>query len=218
MYDSNLSNAQTSTRERHAMQTARMLADRAERGLPIEWSPALSVGMKSIDAQHRVLIAQEPLIYSEVPPAMDGRPANQARKCLIRQSSNRTCAGRGVGWQVQDGLVQTFPYANQLSNAISREQSASVLGQVLSGLEGYTKIHFRHEERLFKTHGWEEGLDHADTHRAFERQIADFQQRFASGDASLATAVMKFMMKWLAEHILLDDMAYSPFLREHGVH
>jgi hypothetical protein len=39
---------------------------------------------------------------------MDGRPANQARQCLIRRSSNRTCAGRGVGWQVQDGLVQTF--------------------------------------------------------------------------------------------------------------
>jgi hypothetical protein len=51
---------------------------------------------------------KEPLIYSEVPPAMDGRRANQARECLIRRSSNRTCAGRGVGWQVQDGLVQTF--------------------------------------------------------------------------------------------------------------
>jgi hypothetical protein len=45
-------------------------------------------------------VLKEPLIYSEVPPAMDGRPANQARKCLIRRSSNRTCAGRGVGWQV----------------------------------------------------------------------------------------------------------------------
>lgn len=165
MYDPNLSNAQTTTRERNAMQTARMLADRAEEGLPIEWSPALSVGMDSIDGQHRVLVA----------------------------------------------------YINQLSNAIARGQSASVLGQVLSGLEGYTKIHFRHEERLFKMHGWEEGPEHSETHRAFERQIADFQQRFASGDASLATAVMKFMIQWLAEHILLDDMAYGPFLREHGV-
>jgi hemerythrin-like metal-binding protein len=166
MYDPNLSNAPTSTRERNAMQIAEMLAERAEHGLPIEWSPALSVGIESIDAQHRVLIA----------------------------------------------------YINQLSNAVAREQSASVLGQVLSGLEGYTKIHFRHEERLFAVYGWDEGPEHALAHRAFERQIADFQQRFASGDASLATAVLKFMIKWLAEHILLDDMAYSPFLREHRVH
>jgi len=39
---------------------------------------------------------------------MDGRPANQARKCLIRRSRNRTRAGLGAGWQVLDGLVQTF--------------------------------------------------------------------------------------------------------------
>jgi hemerythrin-like metal-binding protein len=154
-----------STRQRNAMQAARMLADRAEQGLPIEWSPALSVGLESIDGQHRVLVA----------------------------------------------------YINQLSSAILRGQPGSVLGQVLSGLDGYTRIHFRHEERLFKMHGWDEGTEHADTHRAFEQQLQDFQQRFAAGDTSLAMAVMKFMIQWLGEHILLDDMAYSPFLKEHGV-
>lgn len=156
---------EVSNRQRNAMQAARMLADRAEAGMPIDWSPALSVGLESIDGQHRVLVA----------------------------------------------------YINQLSSAIARNQSASVLGQVLSGLEGYTKIHFRHEERLFKMHGWEESAEHAETHRAFERQLQDFQQRFATGDTSLATAVMKFMIQWLGEHILLDDMAYSPFLKAHGV-
>jgi ribosome-associated toxin RatA of RatAB toxin-antitoxin module len=50
----------------------------------------------------------EALIKSELPPATDGRPANQARQCLIRRSRVRTCAGLGVGWQVLDGLVQTF--------------------------------------------------------------------------------------------------------------
>jgi riboflavin synthase len=51
---------------------------------------------------------KEPLIDSEVPPAMDGRPAKQSRKRLISRSRVRTRAGLGVGWQVQDGLVQTF--------------------------------------------------------------------------------------------------------------
>jgi hypothetical protein len=39
---------------------------------------------------------------------MDGRPASQAHKCLIRRSRNRTRAGLGVGWQVLDGLVQNL--------------------------------------------------------------------------------------------------------------
>ncbi len=51
---------------------------------------------------------KEALNNSELPPAVDGRPANQARKGLIRRSRVRTCAGLGVDWQVQDGLVQTF--------------------------------------------------------------------------------------------------------------
>lgn len=38
---------------------------------------------------------------------MEGRPANQAGKGLIRPGRVRTSAGRGVGWRVEDGLVQT---------------------------------------------------------------------------------------------------------------
>jgi hypothetical protein len=48
---------------------------------------------------------------------MYGRPANQARKCLIRRSRVRTRAGLGVGWQVLDGLVQTFPRCRLSSKA-----------------------------------------------------------------------------------------------------
>lgn len=78
-----------------------LLARQAASGQPIPWSPALSVGIASIDAQHRVLLA----------------------------------------------------YVNQLSGALARGQSAEVLGDVLRGLEAYTRLHFRHEERLFALHG-----------------------------------------------------------------
>jgi hypothetical protein len=40
--------------------------------------------------------SRKPMIYSEVPQAMDGRPANQAPTCLIRRSRVRTRAGLGV--------------------------------------------------------------------------------------------------------------------------
>jgi hypothetical protein len=41
--------------------------------------------------------AKEALIYSVLPRAMDGAPANQPRKWLIQRSRVRTCAGLGVG-------------------------------------------------------------------------------------------------------------------------
>lgn len=144
---------------------ADLLARQAAAGQPIPWSPVLSVGIASIDSQHRVLLA----------------------------------------------------YVNQLSGALVRGQSAEVLGDVIRGLEGYTRLHFRHEERLFALHGWTDGIDHAHGHRAFEAQLAGFAQRLASGDTTLATEVLGFMIRWLADHILVDDLSYSGFLQERGV-
>ncbi len=68
---------------------------------------------KSLLALRPGLVASpgEALNDSERPPAVDGRCANPARKGLIRPSRVRTRAGLGVGGQVQDGLVQTFPRA-----------------------------------------------------------------------------------------------------------
>ncbi len=156
----------TSTTARGVAQLAEMLAQRAASGLPIEWSDALSVGVPTIDGQHRVLIA----------------------------------------------------YINQLSSAIKRQQSATVMGLVLAGLEGYTRVHFKFEERIFDRLHWHDSEDHARGHRMFEQQIAGFRSRFAAGDTQLAVSVLEFMVRWLAEHILVDDMAYSEFFHEHHVH
>ena len=142
-----------------------LLAERAARGEAIPWSDALSIGIPSIDAQHRVLLA----------------------------------------------------YLNQLSSAIARGQDAAVLAEVIAGLEGYTRLHFRHEERLFALHGWEEEAGHVHGHRHFEQQLAAFRERLATGDAALARDVLRFLIAWLAEHILEDDLAYSAHLRACGV-
>jgi hemerythrin-like metal-binding protein len=148
-----------------AHRLADLLAAQAARGEPIAWSPGLSVGVDSIDGQHRVLIA----------------------------------------------------YINQLSGAISRAQSGALLGQVLAGLEGYTRLHFQFEERLFDRLGWQAGAEHAQGHRMFERQLADFRARFAAGDTEVAASVLSFLVHWLAGHILVDDLSYSDFMREHAV-
>ncbi len=141
------------------------LAEMATKGHPIPWSPLLSVGIESIDAQHRVLLA----------------------------------------------------YINQLSAMIARAQSAAALSEVIGGLESYTRLHFRHEERLFALHHWVDHEDHEHGHRHFEAQLRAFRERLDSGDGTLARDVMRFLIAWLAEHILEEDMAYSAHLRARGV-
>jgi len=65
---------------------------------------------------------------------MDGRPAKQSRKRLISRSRVRTCAGLGVGWQVLDGLVQTFP-KRILSSADAIEAAFADAGTAIVRLD-----------------------------------------------------------------------------------
>ena len=71
----------------------------------------------------------------------------------------------------------------------------------------------RHEDPVH----WVEHEDHEHGHRHFEAQLRAFRERLDGGDSTLARDVMRFLIAWLAEHILEDDMAYSAHLRAHGV-
>lgn len=141
------------------------LFEMAAKGQPIPWSPILSVGIGSIDAQHRVLLN----------------------------------------------------YINQLSSAIICGQSTTTLIEIIDSLDSYARLHFRYEERLFVIHHWQEQESHERAHRHFERQLIAFQERLAAGDGTLTRDLLRFLIVWLAEHILVDDAAFGPHFQSCGV-
>lgn len=143
-----------------AVRLAAELSMRVAAGRPIEWSPALSVGIDAIDRQHQMLIA-----------------------CI-----------------------------NRLSDANACGRSSGVITALLGDLADYAHEHFRFEERLLEQHRWPKAPDHALAHRAFEGQVREFSRRLAGGERSLATPLLMFLVEWLTEHILVDDMAYAGFL------
>lgn len=143
-----------------AVRVAAELSMRVAAGRPVEWSPALSVGIDAIDRQHQMLL-----------------------QCI-----------------------------NRLSDANAHGRSAGVIAALLGDLADYAHEHFRFEERLLEQHRWPKAPDHALSHRAFEGQVREFSRRLAAGERSLATPLLMFLVEWLTEHILIDDIAYSGFL------
>lgn len=101
---------------------------------------------------------------------------------------------------------------NRLAEANTHGRSAGVIAALLGDLGDYAHEHFRYEERLLEQHRWPKAPDHALSHRAFEGQIREFTRRLAGGERSLATPLLMFLVEWLTEHILVDDIAYSRFL------
>ena len=84
---------------------------------------------------------------------------------------------------------------------------------VLETLLIYSRFHFSREERvmsdcLFPGRGF-----HAVEHAGFARYIQALRQRVNHRlDASVAAELHEYLTGWLRHHILIQDMAYKPFV------
>lgn len=108
-------------------------------------------------------------------------------------------------------------YINELSDAVERGNSQALVGHILKGLAGYTKIHFAYEEMLFKSYNYPETDDHKTVHVKLLEKVTTFGDRFERGETDIGPELLAFLKRWLNHHILGDDMAYSEFMRKHGV-
>lgn len=85
------------------------------------------------------------------------------------------------------------------------------VAKTLAFLVSYTDDHFSYEE-AYMEHIQFPGLGkHKDEHAYFRHQVLQLQQRTASADTNVALELSAFLFKWLQEHILNEDVAYSDF-------
>lgn len=155
---------------------------------------------------------------SSVPPEFGGAPLAVR---VAAELSLRVAAGRPIEWSDElsvgiDAIDRQHRMLveciNRLSEANARGRSSAVIAALLGDLADYAHEHFRFEERLLEQHGWPKAPDHALAHRAFEGQVHEFSRRLGAGERSLATPLLMFLVEWLTEHILIDDIAYAGFL------
>lgn len=106
---------------------------------------------------------------------------------------------------------------NELHDAMKTGKAASIINDVLGRLVNYTKEHFAFEERLFSQFGYPAATIHKHQHDALVKQVEDLVRKADAGALGLGITLFDFLKKWLTEHIMKDDMAYSGFLVEKGV-
>ncbi|MBT3984046.1 MAG: hemerythrin family protein [Bacteriovoracaceae bacterium] len=108
-------------------------------------------------------------------------------------------------------------YINQLHDGMMEGKGNDVLSTILEGLVDYTAKHFKYEEMLFLTHGYDDAEAHKAEHAALVAKVVAFKEDFAQGKATLSSDIMEFLRDWLTDHIQGTDMKYSAFLTEKGV-
>jgi len=111
-----------------------------------------------------------------------------------------------------------FSLINGLHDAISTGKGPGVSKQIVEELIDYTKYHFHAEERLMEKAKYPDLPLHRLDHQEFVKQVRQFKQDLAEGNASQSLSILAFLNEWLTRHIKLTDQRYSAHLNANGIH
>lgn len=123
-----------------------------------------------------------------------------------------------IGVKEVDGQHQNLvALVNQLHQAMKEGKGKNVLDGILASLVGYTKAHFRDEERMMEQNGYPDLAEHKLQHVALTEKAVDFQNKFKAGEMGMSIDIMQFLSDWLRSHILGTDIKYVALMNSKGI-
>lgn len=91
------------------------------------------------------------------------------------------------------------------------------LGPIFDKLLNYTQTHFALEEKYMEETGYE-GLEYQkQQHRYFTEQVTIYKEQFDEGRITASIKIMRFLMDWLINHIVVVDRKYTFHFHKNGI-
>jgi len=84
---------------------------------------------------------------------------------------------------------------------------------VLNSLVSYAEQHFQHEEALMTEIGYPRLAQQRDMHEELYSSIFALNEELSLDMAKVDAKTMRFLQRWLLEHIIKEDMGIGDFLR-----
>ena len=104
-------------------------------------------------------------------------------------------------------------FVNELHDAMKKRQAKEIIEKLLDELVKYTEYHFSTEEKAFAEYGYADRLEHSKKHDEFIGTVNAFALRHKKSEIALSIDILDFLVGWVKNHILLDDMKYVPALK-----
>lgn len=104
------------------------------------------------------------------------------------------------------GLINCLHHVKQNNN------DQKLLEKVLDELVDYTKYHFKREEELMEQFGYPDYSIHKSNHDNLVQQVLRMQKMYYIGTTDITTDIAILLNDWIAEHILVEDKEYGPYL------
>lgn len=96
----------------------------------------------------------------------------------------------------------------------SGQGNRQVIEFILDDLVNYTEFHFQREERIMTEHGFPDVERHCRIHAGFCRKIEGLRWEYFQGlREQPREEIFNFLVAWLNNHILDEDMAYKSYFQ-----
>jgi hemerythrin-like metal-binding protein len=98
-----------------------------------------------------------------------------------------------------------FELTNNLSESLHSGGQIGEIAAAFKALEGYTKIHFREEERLMEACRYSALAEHRQEHARFIAMLDQSWEEMRRNPLLVGHKLLDFLKKWLVNHIMVPD-------------
>ena len=102
---------------------------------------------------------------------------------------------------------------NALYDAMKNRNTKDILDKLLKDLADYTVYHFTTEEKAFDKYGYAGKIGHKKNHADFVNEVNSLIERHKKSEIALSIDILNFLVEWVKNHILVEDMKYVPVLK-----
>lgn len=104
---------------------------------------------------------------------------------------------------------------NKLAASKSSGDEKTITREVLTELVNYAVYHFFAEEAFMEKINYPEYPQHWDEHLKLTEKTLQLLGDLKTGKANIGQEVLDFLVEWLTTHIMVIDMKYAIFFKEH---
>lgn len=109
-------------------------------------------------------------------------------------------------FQIMSDLFQTIK---------NNDLSSKIVEQTLHQMVDYAEFHFKQEEELFRIYSYTASDDHIQKHHDFRNTVQNLINQHDTSEI-MKSIILIALKDWWVHHIMVEDMAYVPFIKSKG--
>ena len=108
-----------------------------------------------------------------------------------------------------------FALVNDLADKVEVGAADASIAVTIEALVGYVEAHFEREEEIMRKAGYPALETHLAAHRRLESSVEFFKTYYDDTPEKFPYQdFLDFLKAWLTSHIMKEDMAYVPYLKD----